>query len=186
MMSGAFNRAGGAVSDESGFSPYMAARWPALVRSAVLLGSSRHEAEDLAQTTLIRCYTAWNRVEAAADPDAYVYKVLVNSLASSRRRRWWGERPTADVPVADTSPDAADDLATRDALLAALAELPTTQRQVLVLRYYADLTESQVARVLGVAVGTVKSRASRGLKHLAESPHLNSTNGTIGDARRPR
>lgn len=78
------------------FSGYVSARWSTLVRSAVLLGCTVDEAHDLTQTTLLRCYTAWSKVCKADDRDAYVYWVLLNSYRDSRRRRWWGEQPTAD------------------------------------------------------------------------------------------
>lgn len=148
------------------YAAYVAARWAGLVRSAVLLGCSRTDAEDLVQTTLVRCYGAWWRVQRADDPDAYVYRVLLNCLASSRRRRWWGERPSDDLPEA-AARDHADAAAVRAAVTTALAGLGEDQRRVLVLRYWADLTERQVAEVLGVAVGTVKSRTSRALAALS-------------------
>ena len=148
------------------YAAYVAARWAGLVRAAVLLGCSRTDAEDLVQTALVRCYQAWWRVQRANDPDAYVYRVLLNCLASSRRRRWWGERPSDDLPVAAAS-DHAEVAVVRVSLMAALAGLGEDQRRVLVLRYWADLTERQVADVLGVAVGTVKSRTSRALAALS-------------------
>ncbi len=153
------------------FEEYVAARWERLVRSAVLLGADPHAAEDLVQTALSRCYFAWARVSRAQDPDAYVHRVLINALADSRRRRWWGEAPTEVLPDTGLS-DGTDDWARGDALRAALLRLPLPQRQVLVLRYYADLTEAQVASALGTAVGTVKSRAARALAILEADPSL--------------
>lgn len=148
------------------YAAYVAARWAGLVRAAVLLGCSRTDAEDLVQTALVRCYRVWWRVQRANDPDAYVYRVLLNCLASSRRRRWWGEHPSDDIPAAAVS-DHAEVAAVRAAVMAALAGLGEDQRRVVVLRYWADLTERQVADVLGVAVGTVKSRTSRALAALS-------------------
>ncbi|MFC5176034.1 SigE family RNA polymerase sigma factor [Nocardioides taihuensis] len=147
------------------FEEYVAARWPRLVRTAVLMGVDPHTAEDVAQTALSRCYVAWPRVRRAEDPDAYVHRVLINTLVDSRRRRWWGEAPTAVLPEGGL-PDGAEERARGDALRTALLRLPLGQRQVLVLRFYADLTEAAVAEALGVAVGTVKSRAARGLAAL--------------------
>ena len=148
------------------YAAYVAARWAGLVRAAVLLGCSRADAEDLVQTALVRCYGAWSRVQRADDPDAYVYRVLLNCLASSRRRRWWGERPTDQLP-ATKADDHAEITAIRASVESALAGLGEDQRRVLVLRFWADLTERQVAEVLGVAVGTVKSRTSRALAALS-------------------
>jgi len=153
------------------FEEYVAARWQRLVRSAVLLGADPHTAEDLVQTALAKCYVAWPRVTRAQDPDAYVHRVLINALADSRRRRWWGETPT-DVLPEGGRPDAADEVVRGDALRTALLRLTLEQRQVLVLRYYADLTEAQIAAALGVAMGTVKSRAARGLATLEADPSL--------------
>lgn len=153
------------------FEEYVAARWTRLVRSAVLLGADRHAAEDVAQTALARCHARWARVAGADDVDAYVHRVLINCLLDSRRRRWWGERPTAVLPEMVTT-DVAVELATRDALRVGLLRLPPGQRQVVVLRFYADLTEPQTAAVLGTALGTVKSRTARAMATLAADPSL--------------
>ncbi|WP_350281044.1 SigE family RNA polymerase sigma factor [Kribbella sp. HUAS MG21] len=153
------------------FTEYVTARWPTLVRSAVLLGCTPSEAEDLVQSVLERCLLKWNRVRAAEDRDAYVHRVLVNCFRSSRRRRWHGELPSASLPegVGGDPTDAVDDT---DAVRRALDRLPGDQRTAVVLRYYAHLSEQQMASVLGVAPGTVKSRLSRAVKALAQDPHL--------------
>ena len=114
---------------EQEFSEYADARWPVLVRAAVVLGCSLEEAQDLAQTTLLRCLRAWTRVRAADDRDAYVYTVLLNAHRDSHRRRWRGERPTAEVPdshVADRSAEV--DLT--DAVHRALADLSADHPKV--------------------------------------------------------
>lgn len=160
-----------AVDDD--FSAYVDARRPALVRALVLVGCSPAEAEDQVQTALIRCYRAWPSVCAAADPDAYVYRVLFNSLKDSRARRWWGEQPTELLPERSTADgDLADHATTGVAVRAALARMSRAHRTVLVLRFLADLSEAQVAEVLGVPVGTVKSRTWRALAELAADPCL--------------
>ena len=154
------------------FTAFAAARWTALVRAAVLLGCASHAAEDLAQVTLTRCYTAWRKVSAAEDRDAYVYRMLLNCHRDSRRRRWWGEVPTDQLPErVQFDGIHAVDLA--DAVTRALAGLSPKLREAVVLRYYAQLTERQIADVLGIAPGTVKSRLSRALAALAENPALN-------------
>lgn len=86
------------MDHDGDFSAYAAARWGTLVRSAVVLGCSFDEAQDLVQTTLMRCYTKWAKVQRADNRDAYVYRILLNCHRDSRRRRWWGEHPTNDVP----------------------------------------------------------------------------------------
>jgi RNA polymerase sigma-70 factor (sigma-E family) len=165
------------MGGDEAFSAFVEARWPRLVRAAVLLGCSTAEAEDVAQTTLLRCLTHWRRVERADDRDAYVHRVLVNTFTSSRRRRWTGELATADVPER-TTPDATDSVDTADAVLRGLGPLTEDQRTAVVLRYYVHLTEEQMATALGVARGTVKSRLSRALAALVTDPSLAELGGT--------
>jgi len=144
----------------------MTARWRSVVRAAVLLGCAEHEAQDLAQQAFLRCYTKWDRVSAADNRDAYVARVLLNTFRESRRRRWWQERPTARLPETGVA-DAAAAHAETDAVDRALARLPQAQREVVVLRYYSQLSERDTAEALGVPAGTVKSRLSRALAQLA-------------------
>ena len=153
------------------FSAYAAARWATLVRAAVFLGCTLDEAQDLAQTTLLRCYTAWPKVARADDRDGYVYRVLVNCHRDSRRRRWWGERPTERLPEQST-PDGTEAVHLTDAVHRALEGLSRPNREVVVLRYFAHLSERQTADALGIAPGTVKSRLSRALAQLAADDHL--------------
>lgn len=157
------------MNDE--FGEYVAARWPRLVRAAVLLGCSPHEAEDVVQAALTRCLVKWSKVQRADDRDAYVHRILVNTFIDQRRRMWRGEVPTEHLPEGEV-PDAT--AATVDAvgLDRALAALGPDQRIAIVLRYYLDLTEAQMASVLGVAPGTVKSRVSRALTALGADPNL--------------
>lgn len=158
------------------FDEYVAGRWTRLVRSVVLLGADAHAAEDVVQTVLARLHPQWAKVTRSDDVDAYVHRALINALVSSRRRRWWGERPTDVLPEV-VGDDVTAAIATRDALRAALLRLPLGQRQVVVLRFYADLTEQQAATALGVALGTVKSRTSRALATLAGDPSLHELVG---------
>ena len=143
------------MTRDEDFSAYMGARWTKLVRSAVLLGCSPTEAEDTTQTALARCYASWDKVAAAADMDAYVYRVLVNCFSKSRKRRWWAERPT-EVPLDRYDADPAELAVQRHVLRQALKRLAPEHRTVLVLRFTADLSVPQVADVLGIPVGTVK------------------------------
>lgn len=154
------------------FEEYVAARRVALVRSAVLLGCPTSDAEDLVQTALLRCFRSWRRVQRADRPDAYVYRVLVNTLHDTRARLWRGEIPTE--PTALPDPGADPDQLTGLAVRAALRDMRPDHRAVLVLRFYADLSEQETAEVLGVALGTVKSRTSRALATLAAHDDLRS------------
>ncbi|WP_020385983.1 SigE family RNA polymerase sigma factor [Kribbella catacumbae] len=165
------------MAGNSDFSEYVAARWPGLVRSAVLLGCTRPEAEDLVQTTLERCLVKWGKVRDADHRDAYVHRVLINVFISARRRRWTGEKPVSDLPEL-AGRDETTGVDDTDAMMRALDRLGTDQRTAVVLRYYAHLADPQIASVLGVAVGTVKSRLSRAVKALAEDPGLAERRGT--------
>ncbi|GAA5151913.1 SigE family RNA polymerase sigma factor [Nocardioides marinquilinus] len=157
---------------DDGFEEYAAARWCHLVHAGVLLGCTPHEAEDLAQATLLRCYTAWTRVQRAENRDAYVTRVLVNGLRASRRRRWWGERPMSRLPDQPADDDHATALDGTDAVERALGRLPRGQREVVVLRFWSHLSVAETADALGVAPGTVKSRLSRALAALADDTDI--------------
>ena len=151
------------------FSEYVAARRPTLVRSAVLLGCPQADAEDVVQTALLRCYRSWRRVTRAEQPDAYVYKVLVNTLRDARARKWSGELPTDELP---DHPADATDPTTGLAVRRALAAMTTEHREVLVLRYYADLSERETAAALDIPPGTAKSRTARALAALAADSNV--------------
>jgi RNA polymerase sigma-70 factor (sigma-E family) len=152
------------------FSEYVAARRAPLVRAVVLLGCPVADAEDIVQTALLKCHRSWRRVQRADQPEAYVYRVLVNTFRDARSRRWTGEVPTDELPDAGHEVDLLTGLDVRRAL----ASMSHDHREVLVLRYFADLTEAESARALGVPVGTVKSRAARALAVLSAHPALRS------------
>jgi RNA polymerase sigma factor (sigma-70 family) len=109
-----------------------------------------------------------------------VYRVLVNALHSSRRRRWWGEVPSAEVPDTAGVDDPAERVAVRADVRAALDTLSPQHREVLVLRFFADLSEHQTAEALGVPRGTVKSRAARALAALERQLAFSDANGQEG------
>jgi RNA polymerase sigma-70 factor (sigma-E family) len=138
----------------------------------VLFGCGRQDAEDAVQDALVRCYSAWGRVAAADDRDAYVYRVLVNGITRGWRRKWRGETPYDELPEPPHADDPAADVSLRQSVRASLARLSDDQRQIVVLRYFADLSEAQIASVLGVAPGTVKSRASRAIAALSRDESL--------------
>jgi RNA polymerase sigma-70 factor (sigma-E family) len=152
------------MGEQVAFQDFVVARRRALLRTAWLLTGDWHTAEDLVQTALMRCYPHWQRI-ASDNPDAYVRKAIVNAHASSWRRRWHGERPTADLPDRPGSDEygAAD---ARRLLITALRRLPARQRAVVVLRYYEDLSEAETAAALGCSLGTVKSQAAKALASL--------------------
>jgi RNA polymerase sigma-70 factor (sigma-E family) len=157
------------AADKPDFDDFVAARSTALLRTAYLLTHDHALAEDLLQTALTKSWFAWGRISGS--PEAYVRKVLVNTFASSWRRRWNGELATAELPERGTD-DTADAITTEQDLWAAMGRLPRRQRAVVVLRYFEDLTEVQTADALGCSVGTVKSQASKALAKLRIDPGL--------------
>jgi RNA polymerase sigma-70 factor (sigma-E family) len=150
------------------FAEFMRGRWSALVRLGYGLTGDQHLAEDLARAALAKTYASWPRVLRTGDPDVYVRRIILNaSLGKLRRRRVLGlrERGPAGEPGPGTAPGIrADD--DRPALVTALMRLPASQRSVVLLRYWMDMTEAQVAAVLGCSVGSVRSQASRALANL--------------------
>jgi RNA polymerase sigma-70 factor (sigma-E family) len=149
------------VSDS--FAEFVRARSSRLLRTAYLLTHDWPLAEDLLQTSLVKAWGAWRRIDA--DPEPYVRRILVNTYSTWWRRRWLAEQPVATVPESALD-DQQSALDARDEMWRALGRLPRRQRAVLVLRYFEDLTEAQTADVLGVSVGTVKSQASKALARL--------------------
>jgi RNA polymerase sigma-70 factor (sigma-E family) len=146
------------------FDDYVATRGAALQRTAFLLTGDWMLAEDLLQTALARVYPRWDRI-VRDDPEAYLRKVIVNTWSSWWRRKWRREQVFADVPERE-APDEYGAVDRRAAVQRALAGLPPRQRAVVVLRFHEDMTEAQVAHVLGVSVGTVKSQTSKALARL--------------------
>lgn len=146
-----------------GFEEFVVGASPRLLRTAFLLTRDQGHAEDLLQSALARAWRAWHRIDG--DPEPYVRRIIVNTYATWWRRRWRGEEPTGRLPeIATAAPQAAVD--EREWLWQALGRLPRRQRAVLVLRFYEDLTEAQVAAVLGCSIGTVKSQTSRAVARL--------------------
>ena len=150
------------------FEEWVGARTPALMRTSYLLTGDWQRAEDLLQTTLMRCYGRWDRID---DHEAYVRRTLVTTYAGWRRRRWVGEVP-GDVPDRAASADIVARVDARTDVLRLLASLPPRQRAVVVLRYYEDLSEAETAAILGVSPGTVKSQAAKAFASLRRSPLL--------------
>jgi RNA polymerase sigma-70 factor (sigma-E family) len=159
-------------AERSGFARFVAARERALQRTAWLLTGDWALAEDLVQTSLVRAWPRWERIRRGDDPEIYVRRAMVNTWSTWTRRRWRGERPAADVPERPAAGDMAAEVAVRLAVRGALATLSARQRAVLVLRVYDDLSEAQVAEVLDIPAGTVKSTMSRALAKLREDPRL--------------
>ncbi|MGC0421840.1 SigE family RNA polymerase sigma factor [Embleya sp. AB8] len=158
------------------FRTFVESRWSGLVRTAYLLTGDHGIAEDVAQSTLTKAYVNWRRVQRADNPDAYVRRVLVNTNTERFRKRRVAEHLVAEQLGAEPPqhPDLDPYLRVdeRQMLRTALADLPARQRAVVVLRYWDDLSELEVARTLGCSLGTVKSQAAKGLKRLRAHPGL--------------
>ncbi|AEV85109.1 LuxR family transcriptional regulator [Actinoplanes sp. SE50] len=153
---------------DSGFEEYVRARGDALRRFAYVLCGDRHHGEDLVQEVLVKAYRRWSRIETD-QPDRYLRTALVRTHISWLRRLSNTERPAEiadDRAATGAGAEFADRQALRDDMWARLAELTRTQRAVLVLRYYEDLDDQQIAEIVRCAPGTVRVHASRGLAKL--------------------
>jgi RNA polymerase sigma-70 factor (sigma-E family) len=138
------------------------------LRTAVLLTGDWHAAEDLVQSCLVKLYRVWHRLDTDADPDSYLRRMLVNTHRSWWRVAWRREAPVALVPDHAVGADGQDRHAVAETVRQALAALPARQRATLVLRFFEDLPEAQVADLLGCSVGTVKTHTHRGIRRLRE------------------
>ncbi|MER5457498.1 SigE family RNA polymerase sigma factor [Micromonospora sp. NPDC002389] len=137
-----------------------------LAHAAYLMTGDHHQAEDAAQAALVRTYASWSRVRRD-DPYAYTRRVMTNYIVDGWRRPI-REHPTDEVPHRHRD-DVADEVADRRTLQHALGTLTARERAIVVLRYFFDLPELQVARELEVSVGTVKSTSSRALEKLRQT-----------------
>jgi RNA polymerase sigma-70 factor (sigma-E family) len=149
------------------FRDYVAERRPVLLRTATRLAGDRAEAEDLLQAALAKTYVAWDRIQDRAAVDGYVRRAMVNTQISWWRRRKLEVYPTDRLPDRPVE-DHTDRSEMHDALGRALDRLPKRQRLAVMLRYYEDMSEREIAEVLGVSVGTVKSTVSRAMTRLRE------------------
>jgi RNA polymerase sigma-70 factor (sigma-E family) len=132
---------------------------------AYLLTRNLADAEDLLQAALAKTYQAWDRIEDRRALDGYVRRAMVNTHISWWRRRRLEEYPTEEIPDRPVA-DHADDSELQDTLRRALDRLPRQMRTAVVLRYYEDMSESEIADFLGVSPGTVKSTVSRAVAKL--------------------
>lgn len=152
----------GSQQRDAEFAAFVRAASPALTKTAWLLTGDAHTAADLVQEAFVKTYLAWRRVRPET-ATAYARRVLVN-LNADRWRRRRPETLAEQVDAVLPSDEAAVD--DRDRIARMLATLPARQREVIVLRYFDDLSEATVAELLGISVGGVKSAASRGLAAL--------------------
>lgn len=150
---------------EPGFDTWVGARVPALLRFAYLVTGSQQAAEDAVQSALASACEKWSLVGRRDDPDAYVRRMVVNAHISAWRRTGRRESPVADVRPAAAA-DPAEGVARHDAVWRLCAQLPPQQRAAVVLRFYEDLDDDQIAEILGVTRSTVRSHVHRALTAL--------------------
>ncbi len=158
------------LSDDDEFGEFVRRNSRELQRSAWLMCGDWHAAQDLVQTALLATWPHWGDIRRQDAPQVYVYRVMVNKQVHAQRRRWRGEQPTAVLP--DEAATASESTELRDGLRRALSALPDKQRNVVVLRYFVDLSEADTAAAVGCSVGAVKSHASRAMHTLRQSPAL--------------
>jgi RNA polymerase sigma-70 factor (sigma-E family) len=155
------------------FDSFVDSRGPGLLQLAWLLTGHAQSAEDLVQSTLVDAYRHWERVTTADAPDAYVRKAMLNRHLTERRRRWRGERPT-DLDEAERAglvpnteaPDHAELVASHTDLVALVRGLPPRARAIVVLRYFEDRSDAQIADLLDLTESGVRATASRALATL--------------------
>jgi RNA polymerase sigma-70 factor (sigma-E family) len=158
---------------EADFTAYVQERRASLYATAYHLTGDRFAAEDLLQSALFSTYRAWDRISDKAAVGGYLRRTMTNLHISAWRRRKLSEYPTEELPetVGDTDEMGGTEL--RAVLWQALARLPEQQRTMLVLRYYEGRTDPEIADILNISVGTVKSSIWRSLRRMREDEALN-------------
>ena len=151
------------------FGEFVRANTAALLRTGYLLTGNAGAAEELVQDTLVRLYPKWDKVQAADQPLAYVRRSLTNGFINERRKASSHELRFDLVPDRPDERDATRSIADRDELWPLLKTLPARQRAAIVLRYYHDLSDDQIAAALECRGGTVRSLISRGLATMRQA-----------------
>lgn len=167
------------------FEEYAVTAWPSLYRCAYLLSGQHSDAEDLAQQTLLKAYRSWDRVVAANSRAAYLRRMLTNTYLSARRPKnrqleLLTDAPPEPLPGEGGAAGASGGTDVRMSLWPHVKSLPPRQRAVVVLRYYEDLSEEEIADTLGCSRGTVKSTAHKALKALRARLDQDGPDGLTG------
>ncbi|WP_338699845.1 SigE family RNA polymerase sigma factor [Streptomyces sp. Q6] len=157
---------------EAEFTAYVQERRASLYATAYHLTGDRFEAEDLLQSALFSTYRAWDRISDKAAVGGYLRRTMTNLHISAWRRRKLNEYPTEELPETAGDTDAMRGTELRAVLWQALARLPELQRTMLVLRYYEGRTDPEIAEILDISVGTVKSSIWRSLRRLRDDEVL--------------
>ncbi|ANW18477.1 SigE family RNA polymerase sigma factor [Streptomyces clavuligerus] len=166
------NNGGRQALTEAEFTAYVQERRSSLYATAYHLTGDRFEAEDLLQSALFSTYRAWDRISDKAAVGGYLRRTMTNLHISAWRRRKLNEYPTEELPETAGDTDAMRGTELRAVLWQALARLPELQRTMLVLRYYEGRTDPEIAQILDISVGTVKSSIWRSLRRLREDQVL--------------
>ncbi|MFE9422235.1 SigE family RNA polymerase sigma factor [Kitasatospora sp. NPDC006697] len=161
------------------FTAYVRERRASLYATAYHLTGDRHEAEDLLQSALFSTYRAWGRIADKAAVGGYLRRTMTNLHISAWRRRKLNEYPTEELPETVGDTDAMGGTELRAVLWQALVKLPENQRTMLVLRYYEGRTDPEIADILNISVGTVKSSIWRALRRLRDDEQLNRNGDTV-------
>lgn len=161
---------------DAAFRDYVVARGAALLRMAIMLTGNRADAEDLVQAALAKTYLAWDKINDRAALDAYVRRAMVNTHISWWRRRKVEEFPTDELPDQVVA-DHARESDTAEVVRRALDRLPQRMRTAVMLRYFEDMTEPEIAAALGISLGTVKSTVSRAVARLRIDAELGANAG---------
>jgi RNA polymerase sigma-70 factor (sigma-E family) len=160
------------MAESDGFRYFVMSRSPGLVRAAWLLTGDLATAEDLVQTSLAKVWSRWAQVVRQDAPEAYARRVMMSTFLTWNRRRWHAELSFGELPDTTEASNDLHEVELRWSVARALRTLPPRQRAVVVLRYFEDLTEVQVARALSCSVGTVKSQNAKAIKQLRTNPQL--------------
>ena len=145
---------------------YVRAQLPRLLRYARMLTGEREQAADLVQDVLVKVYRRWSRISDADHPDRYIMRMVTNGYLSWRRSRSARLIAAGDLPDEARQDDFASDHALREDMWQRLARLPRRQRAVVVLRYYEQFADSEIADLLGCAQPTVRAHAHKALTTL--------------------
>jgi RNA polymerase sigma-70 factor (sigma-E family) len=156
------------VAEPESFDAFVQGRGWALLRFAYVLSGDAHLAEDLVQEVLARVHRRWNKITAMHHTEAYVRTAIVRQFLSWRRRRAAGEAILAEVPEPAGLAEPQQQVLARDQMWRLMSGLPRAQRAVLVLRFYCDLPDHEIAALLGCGESTVRSQASRALARMRD------------------
>lgn len=157
------------ADEEREFREFVAARSRSLLHTAYLLTGDWEQGRDLLQTALASTARRWSRLRDRQQPESYVRRAIYHAQVDRFRLLSWGRETVTDTLPDHPSAEAADWAETvvqRRDIMAALRQLPKRQRAVIVLRYFEDRPDAEIAEILGIAQGTVRSQTHKALATL--------------------